>query len=63
MMLKWTDKPPKEPGWYWYRSEWTSPSGEKYPFKVVRFYGKDNMDEVIKSSDRWAGPIPEPYEE
>lgn len=44
-------------------AEWTSPSGEKYPFKVVRFYGKDNMDEAIKSSDRWAGPIPEPTEE
>jgi hypothetical protein len=61
--MTWTDKPPKEPGWYWYKSEWTSPSGEKYPFKVIRFYCEDNMKEAIKSSDRWAGPIPEPTEE
>jgi hypothetical protein len=56
--LKWSDEPPTEPGWYWYKSEW-----DNHPFKVIRFYGKDDMEEAIKNSDRWAGPIPEPIEE
>lgn len=69
--LRWTNEPPKEPGWYWHEED-----HEKQPVYV--FHGATQEGEIslyaqffnegyevhkIESmSGKWAGPIPEPEE-
>ncbi len=71
--LRWTNEPPKEPGWYWHEEN----HGGKHPahvFRVVtstketgiyvRFFGQpaDVIHKIDHISGKWAGPIPEPEE-
>lgn len=71
--LRWTNEPPKEPGWYWHEENHEG----KHPahvFRVVtstketgiyvRFFGQpaDVIHKIDHISGKWAGPIPEPEE-
>lgn len=71
--LRWTNEPPKEPGWYWHEEN----HGGKHPahvFRVVtsaletgiyvRFFGQpaDVIHKIDHISGKWAGPMPEPEE-
>lgn len=70
--MKWTDKPPTKPGWYWLC---IPPHGipqivqvehsEYFCCLVVWFAGNECEEPLRKqpSSAQWAGPIPEPTEE
>ena len=69
--LRWTNEPPKEPGWYWHEED-----HEKQPVYVFRaatpegetalyaqFFGEgDVVHKIERMSGEWAGPIPEPEE-
>lgn len=70
--LRWTNEPPKEPGWYWHEED-----HEKQPVYVFRaatpegetalyaqFFGEgDVVHKIERMSGKWAGPIPEPKSE
>jgi hypothetical protein len=72
--MKWTDKSPTEPGWYWIRvngiearivriNEYTE-QGEKH--LTISAVGENYAIPIerltIKFKYEWAGPIPEPDE-
>lgn len=55
--LPWTNKPPKEPGWYWNMRQ-------GYPKEMTIFwYSETRLANLYTDGkDIWAGPIPEPEE-
>lgn len=69
--MKWSDKPPTKPGWYWLR---IPPHGipqivqvehDEYCNYMVIWLAGSECDEPLHkqpSSAQWAGPIPEPEE-
>lgn len=67
--MKWTNEPPKEPGWYWFRSvpyQKTSSCVmvERRTFgrMIGNFaWGWSNIS-YLTGTPQWAGPIPEPEE-
>lgn len=58
--MKWTKKPPMEPGWYYYKNA-ADPIG-----RIIYVLGRDKDDKVlidpkykiIIKKGSWAGPIP-----
>ena len=65
-VLRWTDKVPTEPGWYWHT--YGSPSGFAGGPRILEVY-KNKIDGLIfggmgtvPNGGQWAGPIPEPVE-
>ena len=61
MNLKWTDKLPMEPGWYFRRVFWNDGSVTVEVFNVSQ-EGIDAGWFVKDKREQWAGPIPEPDE-
>ena len=55
--LRWTNEPPKEPGWYWNMRQ-------GYPKEMtISWYSETRLANLYTDGkDIWAGPIPEPEE-
>lgn len=55
--LRWSKKPPKEPGWYWNMRQ-------GYPKEMtISWYSETRLANLYTDGkDIWAGPIPEPEE-
>lgn len=55
--LRWTNGPPKEPGWYWNMRQ-------GYPKEMtISWYSETRLANLYTDGkDIWAGPIPEPEE-
>lgn len=61
--LTWTDKPPTEPGWYWFLRREGAGFASITKVNVWDFkYGSLVLPSYYDDC-RWAGPIPEPKEE
>ena len=56
--LRWTNEPPAEPGWYWFRNMHTK--GEIYLPQIV--HTVQIKGRKPHPADEWAGPIQEPVE-
>ena len=76
--MKWTDKPPTEPGWYWHKIYKGTFRGvpvyeHRCSYVYSRTITKKNGQKIIQITadgiditqlkGRWAGPIPEPEED
>ena len=66
--MKWTNEPPKEPGYYWLDDGVCAPqvvAVHKHIIngKVLYIDGNEFDRDVDNQNCKWAGPIPEPEEE
>ena len=67
--MKWTDKKPTKPGWYWVRYyEGDIDVAKVYPCMddesiwCCQFAGDNGVWLLTEMAESWAGPIPEPDE-
>lgn len=72
--LRWTNEPPKEPGWYWWRTDkwndvqivfvdrWIFCKTHRLGFSAKFLKNWKKEHDVAALDGEWAGPIPEPEE-
>ena len=65
--LTWTDGPPTEPGWYWYKTRRETLACMRLRLEGGKLMIRDIFGDTDEFDDRcwrgrWAGPIPEPRE-
>ena len=61
--LKWTDRKPTEPGWYWTQLDTFGPGSQFTQIVHVDLLRTGELTEINRPGKwRWAGPIREPEE-
>jgi hypothetical protein len=70
--MEWTNKPPTEPGWYWYKDPSEVPSiayvyNMNHGDMLIQNCGGEDRGKMIsfypnRTRGQWSGPIPEPEE-
>jgi len=64
--LEWTDEPPEQEGWYWYRERYRGEYLDPVIEYVGKHYGRLKINAtrgappVTHLDAKWAGPIPRP---
>lgn len=61
--MRWTTEPPREPGWYWYKTDRGRSDICWYNGRHV-FSDRSERGWILTNNIlNWSGPIPEPEEE